>query len=291
MASRRQDQVAGRQRVHPRIHVRAPRRTVGAGELGGRIAARRLARRSTRPCRAGRTGPRPGPSGSVPCSSRCSRSALVVDLRRLAGGQNDRRAHRPRTRSTVRRCSRNAEPVGHPSAIWAPEPRFAARMNSTTVADGASPDHGGRAARRAAPPSQLLERRRHQIERRPRIAVRAATSVTGRTRRPDARAASRTSPAPCPRPGRSRPGRTTAPAPRPGSDAAARLAEDTQAACLAHPPHLPTQHATSTTPKCRLFDAARVAPPSNTIWTTRSAIRLLRVLLQECGVQPCTVRR
>ena len=55
---------------------------------------------------------------------------FVVDLRRLDRRPERPGAHRPRTRSMVRRCNRTPNRSATCSAIWAPDPA-SARMKST----------------------------------------------------------------------------------------------------------------------------------------------------------------
>ncbi len=117
--------------AQPRAYRRAVSRPGAAQrEVRRRTPARRSAMRSTRPDRAGRTGLRPDPSGSPEGFKCVCAQRFVVDLSRLDRRPERPGAHRPRTRSTVRRCNRTPNRSATCSAICAPDP-VSARMKST----------------------------------------------------------------------------------------------------------------------------------------------------------------
>ena len=124
-----QELIAGGQRRHPRILVRCPGRTGGGERVRRRTPARR--RPGDQPGQAATGEPGRGQTPRQPgVLKRVRAQCFVVDLRRLDRRPERPGAHRPRTRSMVRRCNRTPNRSATCSAIWAPDPA-SARMKST----------------------------------------------------------------------------------------------------------------------------------------------------------------
>ena len=152
-----------------------------------------------------------------PASPRRSKRCAATDKRRPAGQDHlpqqfvvglgglacrPEPSHRARTRSMVRRCNDTPNSAAIRAASSAPDTR--------RFGFGDERLDLRRHLQRAAPASALVDQARHpplvergrdQIERRPRIPV-GAPPTSHSPRRPHAHGASRTSPAPCPRPRR-----------------------------------------------------------------------------------------